>query len=136
MNIGEAAKASGISAKMIRYYESIELIPKSLRTEAGYRSYTQNDLYTLRFIKRSRKLGFSLETIKDLLSLWRDSDRASADVKAIAQVHIVELEKQISELTEMRDTLNHLVETCAGNNRPDCPILRSLATECLDKECY
>lgn len=136
MNIGEAAKASGISAKMIRYYESIELIPKSLRTEAGYRSYTQNDLYTLRFIKRSRKLGFSLETIKDLLSLWRDSDRASADVKAIAQVHIAELEKQISELTEMRDTLNHLVETCAGNNRPDCPILRGLATECLDKECH
>ena len=136
MNIGEAAKASGISPKMIRYYESIELIPKSLRTESGYRSYTQNDLYTLRFIKRARKLGFSLDTIRELLSLWRDNSRASADVKAIAQLHIDELEKQITELTEMRNTLNHLVETCAGNNRPDCPILQGLATECGDEGCH
>lgn len=128
MNIGEAADATGVSAKMIRYYESISLIGPSKRTDAGYRIYGENDLHTLRFIKRARKLGFSLEQIRELLSLWQDSKRASADVKAIAQAHVVELQKRINELTEMRDTLSHLADACAGDHRPDCPIISGLAT--------
>jgi MerR family copper efflux transcriptional regulator len=127
MNIGEAAAASGVSAKMIRHYESINLIRKSLRSDAGYRKYSDNDLHTLRFIKRARTLGFSLDQIGDLLSLWQDSGRASADVKAIAQAHVAELNKRIVELTEMRDTLTHLAHCCAGDNRPECPILHGLA---------
>jgi MerR family copper efflux transcriptional regulator len=127
MNIGEAAGASGVSAKMIRHYESIRLIKPSPRTDAGYRTYNENDLHTLRFIKRARKLGFSLDQIRDLLSLWQDSHRASADVKAIAQAHVAELEKRIVELTEMRDTLTHLAQACVGDNRPECPILQGLA---------
>ena len=128
MNIGEAAKASGVSAKMIRHYESIALIKPGKRTEAGYRVYGENDLHTLRFIKRARNLGFSLEQIRGLLSLWQDGSRASADVKAIAMGHVHELEQRIRELTEMRDTLRHLAQACAGDNRPDCPILQELAT--------
>ncbi|OGB26706.1 MAG: Cu(I)-responsive transcriptional regulator [Burkholderiales bacterium RIFCSPLOWO2_02_FULL_57_36] len=129
MNIGQASGASGISAKMIRYYESIGLIKQSRRTDAGYRTYGENDLHTLRFIKRARKLGFSLEQIRELLSLWEDSERASADVKAIAQAHVADLQKRIVELTEMRDTLSQLAHTCSGDHRPDCPILVGLAEE-------
>ncbi len=127
MNIGQAASATGVSAKMIRYYESIDLIQPGKRTGAGYRTYSENDLHTLRFVKRARKLGFSLEQIRDLLSLWQDSKRASADVKAIAQAHVADLEMRILELTDMRDTLNHLAHACTGDHRPDCPILQSLA---------
>ncbi len=128
MNIGEAAAASGVSAKMIRHYESINLIKPSHRSDAGYRKYGDKDLHVLRFIKRARKLGFSLEQIRDLLSLWQDSKRASADVKAIAQTHVADLNKRILELTEMRDTLNHLAEACVGDHRPDCPILHGLSS--------
>lgn len=126
MNIGEAASASGISAKMIRHYESIQLIKPSTRTDAGYRTYNDNDLHTLRFIKRARTLGFSLEQIGDLLSLWNDAHRASADVKAIALEHVTDLEKRIAALSEMRDTLQHLAQSCMGDARPDCPILHGL----------
>jgi len=129
MNIGQAADATGISAKMIRYYESIDLIRRSSRTEAGYRIYGESDLHTLRFIKRARSLGFSLEQIRGLLSLWRDESRASADVKTIAQSHVAELEKRILELTEMRDTLRHLADACGGDRKPDCPILHRLAAD-------
>jgi MerR family copper efflux transcriptional regulator len=128
MNIGQAATASGISAKMIRHYESIGLIRKSTRSESGYRTYNEKDVHTLRFIKRARSLGFSLEQIRDLLSLWNDEERASADVKAIALQHVGELEQRITELSEMRNTLAHLADCCHGDDRPDCPILQGLAT--------
>lgn len=127
MNIGEAAHASGITAKMIRHYESINLIKPSARSDAGYRTYNENDLHTLRFIKRARKLGFSLDQIRDLLSLWNDAHRASADVKAIALAHVEDLNKRVAELTEMRDTLQHLARSCNGDARADCPILQGLA---------
>jgi MerR family copper efflux transcriptional regulator len=126
MNIGQAATSTGVSAKMIRYYESIDLIKPGSRTDAGYRIYGEKDLHTLRFIKRARKLGFSLDQIRDLLSLWQDSGRASADVKDIALAHVAELNKRILELSEMRDTLQHLAQACAGDRRPNCPILHEL----------
>jgi MerR family copper efflux transcriptional regulator len=128
MNIGQAASSTGVSAKMIRYYESIDLIKPGNRTDAGYRVYGESDLHTLRFIKRARKLGFSLEQIRGLLSLWQDAGRASADVKHIALGHVADLNKRIDELTEMRDTLNHLAQACAGDDRPNCPILHGLET--------
>ncbi|MQA19108.1 Cu(I)-responsive transcriptional regulator [Rugamonas rivuli] len=127
MNIGQAATASGVSAKMIRYYESIALIPAGRRSEAGYRIYGDNDLHTLRFVKRGRALGFSLDQIRDLLSLWQNKERASADVKTIALGHVTELNQRIAELTEMRDTLQTLAGCCHGDHRPDCPILQTLA---------
>lgn len=127
MNIGQAAGETGVSAKMIRYYESIDLIQPGKRSSAGYRTYSENDLHTLRFIRRARKLGFSLEQIRDLLSLWQDAERASADVKAIAKAHVADLETRILELTDMRDTLSHLAQACTGDHRPDCPILQNLA---------
>ena len=126
MNIGQAAKHSGLSAKMIRYYESIGLLHAAHRTDSGYRLYSANDLHTLAFIKRSRDLGFSLEEVGKLLTLWQDKGRASADVKALARKHIVELNQKIEELAGLRDTLQDLVEHCQGNDRPDCPILRDL----------
>ncbi len=129
MNIGQAASASGISAKMIRHYESINLIKQSARTDAGYRTYSDSDLHTLRFIKRGRSLGFSLDQIRDLLSLWNDDHRASADVKAIALIHVADLERRITELSEMRNTLQDLAQSCSGDARADCPILRGLAQE-------
>lgn len=128
MNIGQAAAASGVSAKMIRYYESIGLVRETARTDSGYRIYGDNDLHTLRFIKRARNLGFSLEQIGDLLSLWQDTGRASADVKTIAISHVAELNQRIVELTEMRDTLASLAKTCHGDGRPDCPILQTLGS--------
>ena len=127
MNIGQAAAASGVSAKMIRYYESIALIPPGRRSDAGYRIYGDNDLHALRFVKRGRSLGFSLDQIRDLLSLWQNKERASADVKRIATGHVAELNQRIAELTEMRDTLQTLAGCCHGDHRPDCPILQSLA---------
>lgn len=129
MNIGEAANATGVSAKMIRYYESIGLIRPSTRSEAGYRKYASKDLHTLRFVRQARKLGFSLEQIRELLSLWHDSHRASKDVKAIAMAHVADLNKRIQEMTEMRDTISHLAGHCAGDDRPDCPILVGLAAD-------
>lgn len=127
MNIGQAAQASGISAKMIRYYESIDLIARGRRTDAGYRIYGEKEVHTLRFIKRARSLGFSLEQIRGLLSLWQDPERASGDVKRIAQEHVADLELRIRELAEMRDTLTHLAEACCGDHRPECPILEGLS---------
>lgn len=129
MNIGQAAQASGVSAKMIRYYESIALIPPGRRSDAGYRIYGDNDVHTLRFIKRARTLGFSLEQIRELVSLWHDPQRASADVKRIAEAHVQELEQRIREMTEMRDTLVRLARTCCGDQRPECPILEGLAEQ-------
>jgi Cu(I)-responsive transcriptional regulator len=129
MNIGQAAAASGVSAKMIRYYESIGLIPKTVRTEAGYRVYSDHDVHTLRFIRRARDLGFSVEQIAGLVSLWRDRERASKDVKAIALDHVNVLERKIRELQEMASTLRHLAENCHGDSRPHCPILEELGGE-------
>ncbi|WEF33421.1 Cu(I)-responsive transcriptional regulator [Pseudoduganella chitinolytica] len=128
MNIGQAAAASGITAKMIRYYESIGLLPAAARTDSGYRVYGERELHVLRFIRRARKLGFSLERIAELLSLWRDDGRASADVKRVALAHVTELEERIRELTEMRDTLATLADCCHGDDRPDCPILQTLGS--------
>lgn len=129
MNIGEAAAASGVSAKMLRYYESIGLIDAPARSASGYRSYGDTDVHTLRFIKRSRSLGFSLEETAELLALWRDKGRASADVKAFALKHVGELEAKIDELEAMVRTLKHLASCCHGDARPDCPILDDLARE-------
>ena len=128
MNIGQAAAASGVSAKMIRYYESIGLVKATARTGNGYRIYGEKDLHALRFIKRARNLGFSLEQIGELLSLWQNTERASADVKTIAMGHVEELNQRIVELTEMRDTLASLAKTCHGDDRPDCPILQTLGS--------
>lgn len=128
MNIGEAASASGVSAKMIRYYESIGLIENAMRTEAGYRIYSDSDVHRLRFIRRARNLGFSVEQITDLLALWSDRSRASADVKRIALAHIGELERRMHELKQMADTLRHLAEHCRGDGRPHCPIIEDLST--------
>jgi MerR family copper efflux transcriptional regulator len=126
MNIGQAAKTSGLSAKMIRYYESIGLLQPAHRTDSGYRLYGKDDLHTLAFIKRSRDMGFSLEEVGKLLTLWQDRGRASADVKALAGQHIEELNRKIAELTGLRDTLQDLVQHCHGDDRPDCPILKDL----------
>lgn len=126
MNIGDAAAASGISAKMIRYYESIGLTGPATRTASGYRVYTDADLHTLRFVRRARDLGFSVEQMHELLALWRDRSRASADVKRIALEHVAELERKAAELHAMADTLKHLARHCHGDARPDCPILADL----------
>jgi Cu(I)-responsive transcriptional regulator len=128
MNIGEAATASGVSAKMIRYYESIGLIQNAVRTEAGYRTYSDHDVHRLRFIRRARDPSFSVEQITELLALWGDRSRASADVKRIALLHIGELERRMRELKQMTDTLRHLADHCRGDNRPHCPIIEDLAT--------
>src|SRR4051812_30363243 len=129
MNIGEAAIASGVSAKMIRYYETIGVVPHAARSGGNYRVYEASDVHTLRFVRRARNLGFSIEEIERLLSLWRDSSRASADVKVIARRHIADLEKKISALDQMVRTLKHLVASCAGDQRAHCPILMDLAGE-------
>lgn len=127
MNIGEAAAASGVSAKMVRYYESIGLIEAALRTQAGYRVYADADVHTLRFIRRARQLGFSIEETRELLALWRDKSRASADVKRVALQHAQDLDARIAELQAMAQTIRHLAATCHGDERPDCPILADLA---------
>ncbi|MCQ4307972.1 Cu(I)-responsive transcriptional regulator [Pseudomonas stutzeri] len=130
MNIGQAAKKTGLSAKMIRYYESIGLISPSGRSANGYRHFGEEDLHHLAFIKRSRDLGFSLEEVGRLLTLWQDRQRASADVKALAGVHVDELNHKIAELVSLRDTLQQLIDHCHGDHRPDCPILQDLASGC------
>jgi MerR family transcriptional regulator, copper efflux regulator len=127
MNIGQAANASGVSAKMIRYYESIGLIPAAERTTAGYRVYTSSDVSTLQFIRRARTLGFSIERIQLLVGLWHDKGRASAEVKNIALAHVGELKAKIAELMAMSDTLQELADSCHGDHRPECPILKDLA---------
>ncbi|MFD2643676.1 Cu(I)-responsive transcriptional regulator [Pseudomonas japonica] len=130
MNIGQAARRTGLSAKMIRYYESIGLLKPASRSDSGYRLYGQDDLHSLTFIKRSRDLGFSLEEVAKLLTLWQDRQRASADVKALASEHIADLDRRIEELVSLRDTLSELVAHCQGDDRPDCPILKDLAAGC------
>jgi MerR family transcriptional regulator, copper efflux regulator len=129
MNIGQTAQKTGVSAKMIRYYESIGLIEPPGRTESNYRIYGAEDVHVLRFIKRARTLGFSVDETTALLSLWRDRSRASADVKTIATAHIEALETKIAELQGMVKTLKHLEHCCHGDARPDCPILDDLAQE-------
>jgi len=127
MNIGEASAASGVSVKMVRYYEQIGLLPATRRTEAGYRVYDPDAIHRLRFIRRARDLGFSMVEISRLLALWGDDQRASADVKAVALAHVVELERKIAEMTAMKRTLEHLAHNCHGDHRPHCPILEDLA---------
>lgn len=128
MNIGEAAKISGVNAKLIRHYESIGIIPKASRSEAGYRTYTETDVNILAFVKRSRNMGFSMKEIKKLVSLWRNKTRASAEVKGLAIKHIDEMEKKIAELQGMVKSLKHLAKCCHGDQRPDCAILDDLAS--------
>ncbi|MBX4970733.1 Cu(I)-responsive transcriptional regulator [Rhizobium binae] len=127
MNIGEAAKASGVSAKMIRYYEQIGLITPAHRTQSSYRTYTDNDVHTLRFVRGARDLGFSVEQMRTLLALWRDRTRASAGVKAIALEHVAELERKAAAIIAMTKTLKHLASHCHGDDRPDCPIIDEIA---------
>jgi MerR family copper efflux transcriptional regulator len=129
MNIGQAAAASGISAKTIRYYEDTGLVPVADRTGAGYRVYNENDVHTLRFIQRARRLGFSMGSIRQLLTLWQDRNRASAEVKVLALAQMAELNQKLVGLRAMKRTLEHLAAHCQGDDRPDCPILDDLAGE-------
>ena len=129
MNIGQAAEASGVSAKMIRHYEAVGLVPAPNRSDAGYRQYTGAEVHTLHFIRRSRDLGFSIQQIGELVGLWHDRKRPSRQVKALAQAHIQELEQKAQELLAMKATLEHLVHCCHGDGRPECPILEKLGEE-------
>ena len=126
MNIGDVSTRSGLPAKTIRYYEDIGLV-KPLRGENGYRRFRESDVHKLAFLGRARALGFSIEDCRALLKLYEDDARTSAEVKQIAQTHLGDIDRKITELTEMRATLSHLVESCAGDHRPDCPILADLA---------
>jgi MerR family copper efflux transcriptional regulator len=128
MNIGQAAAASGVSAKMIRHYEVVGLMPAPKRTESGYRQYNDTEVHTLRFIRQARDLGFSIHEIGELLSLWHNRKRPSRLVKAMAEVHIQALEQKAQELLAMKSTLEHLVHCCHGDDRPECPILDGLAS--------
>lgn len=128
MNIGQAAKTSGVSAKMIRYYEETGLMTAADRPEKGYRVYTDKDVHTLRFIRRARDLGFTVEGIAELLGLWRDRGRHSSDVKQMALGHVLALRRKITELEEMAATLQTLADCCAGDERPECPIIKDLAS--------
>ncbi|WIT12672.1 Cu(I)-responsive transcriptional regulator [Paucibacter sediminis] len=127
-NIGEAAARSGVSAKMIRHYESLGMLPKVARTEAGYRLYSEREVHTLRFIRRARDLGFSIVEISELLKLWQNRRRASGDVKRIALAHIADLERRLAEMQAMKQTLAQLISCCHGDERPDCPILEELGS--------
>ena len=130
MNIGQAANASGVSAKMIRYYEEVGLITPPARNANGYRAYAKSNIHELKFIRRARDLGFTVEQISGLMHLWRDRSRASADVKRIALEHVAALEAKRREIEEMANTLRHLAENCHGDGRPDCPIIENLADGC------
>lgn len=129
MNIGQAAQAAGVSAKMIRNYEELGLIPEALRTESGYRQYTARDIATLRFIKESRTLGFSTRQIAQLLGLWADAHRESREVKQVASEHIAELDRRMAELARMKSALERVVSGCQGDHRADCPILSRLSAD-------
>ncbi len=134
MNIGQASKASGVSAKMIRYYDEIGLVQPAARTDSNYREYGERELNELRFIRRARSLGFSMAEITQLLSLWRDRERPSREVKAIAERHLAGLDARIAEMQAMAETLRHLSRCCAGDDRPDCPILADLTAGSLPSE--
>ncbi|KTT23434.1 MerR family transcriptional regulator [Pseudacidovorax intermedius] len=125
--MGQAAAHSGVSARMVRHYERLGLLPPVARTEGGYRLYGEADVHTLRFVKRARDLGFSMDEIGRLVGLWQDRGRSSADVKRIAREHLEDLDRRIAELQAMRGTLAHLIHGCRGDGRPDCPILEDLA---------
>jgi MerR family copper efflux transcriptional regulator len=125
-NIGQAAARSGVTAKMVRHYESLGLLPAIGRTDAGYRQYGENEVHTLRFVRRARDLGFSMAEIAQLLKLWQNRRRASADVKRIALAHVADLERRMNEMAAMKRTLERLAECCHGDHRPDCPILDEL----------
>lgn len=126
MNTGNVSEQSGVPAKTIRYYESIKLIPRADRLKNGYRDYSDNDIQTLQFIHRSRKLGFSIKDVSNLLTLWSNKNRVSADIKILALNHIEQLDQRINELQAIRGTLVHLTDKCHGDDRPDCPILETL----------
>ena len=134
MNIGQASKQSGVSQRMIRHYEAIGLIPKAARRDSGYRDYDDKDIHTLRFIRRARDLGFPIEEIGQLLALWQDKSRASAQVKALAMARAEELKRKEREIQAMRRSLETLARECHGDNRPDCPILEGLAARRSDAE--
>jgi Cu(I)-responsive transcriptional regulator len=125
-NIGQAAERSGVSAKMVRHYESLGLLPKVGRTDAGYRQYSDKEVHTLRFIKRCRDLGFSMAEIAELLNLWQNKRRSSESVKKITMAHLADLDQRIEELMSMKRSLQHLADCCHGDQRPDCPILDGL----------
>ncbi|MGK2899369.1 MAG: Cu(I)-responsive transcriptional regulator [Burkholderiaceae bacterium] len=133
MNIGEASRQSAVSAKMIRHYESLGLLPKVARTDAGYRQYDAAAIHTLRFIRRARDLGFGMQEIGELLALWRNRRRASSQVKRIALEHAADLQRRVAAMQAMQRTLEHLAHCCAGDDRPDCPILDDLAGEPPEK---
>ena len=133
MKIGQAAKASGVSQRMIRHYEAIGLIPKAARQGSGYREYDKRGVHTLRFIARSRDLGFRIEDISKLLALWRDRGRASSEVKTLALARVEQLKRKERELREMRQTLEELARSCHGDARPDCPIIETLATAAVSR---
>ena len=128
-NIGHAAQRAKVSAKMVRHYESLGLLPEVARTESGYRQYTEKQVHTLRFIKRARDLGFSMSEISELLKLWQNKRRSSENVKRIAAQHVADLDKRIAELAAMKRTLQTLVDCCHGDQRPDCPILDQLGQD-------
>ena len=132
MTIGQAAQASGISRKMLRYYESVGLLPEPARTEAGYRLYAPRDIHTLRFVRRARDLGFSVSQISDLLGLWQDDARTSAEVKRVASAHVRELRDKILAMEQIAGTLEALIEDCHGDERPECPILEELDPNQVD----
>lgn len=131
INIGQAAAASGVSAKMIRHYEQVGLLPAAHRTEAGYRQFSEAEVHTLRFIRRARDLGFSIAQIGELVGLWQNRGRPSRDVRALAAAHVQDLERKAGELLAMKATLEHLVSCCHGDDRPECPILDTLAGPAL-----
>ena len=127
VNIGEAARRSGVSAKMIRHYEALGLLRAVPRSDAGYRRYSDKEVHTLHFIRSARDLGFNVREIAELLKLWQNRQRSSANVKTIALAHVAELDRRMAELEAMKRTLQHLAECCHGDHRPDCPILEGLA---------
>ncbi len=126
INIGEAARQSGVSAKMVRHYEALGLLGRVTRSESGYRRYSDTEVHTLRFIRRARDLGFSMVEIRELVKLWQNRRRASADVKRIALAHVSDLDRRIDAMVAMKQTLQQLADCCKGNERPDCPILDEL----------